>query len=257
VLARYVPQLRFITVLLADQPPLTPAERIYQRLLAFDYQEPLKLARNHLKSSSLVSFYDEILVPAISLAEQDRHAGLLNEDQEEFVAEAAEDLVDELGELVFAAQALGSADEASSDSSPPEEERPHARVLCVPLRDEADEVASRMLAQLLTAEGFQVDAGAAESLTSEIIDRVAKSESDLVVISVLPPIQPRDSRLLRKRLRQRYPHLPIIIGYWLGTKDERAVPNHDDEAQKVATSLAGAVALVRATAAQLRLSQAI
>jgi hypothetical protein len=63
--------------------------------------------------------------------------------------------------------------------------------------------------------------------------------------------------LLRKRLRQRYPNLPIIIGYWLGTEDERAVPPHDDEAQKVATSLAGAVALVRATAAQLRLSQAV
>ena len=53
VAARYVPQLKFLTILLADQPPLSPGERVYQRLLAFDYHEPLKLAQSYLKDSSL------------------------------------------------------------------------------------------------------------------------------------------------------------------------------------------------------------
>ena len=64
VAARYVPQLQFITILLADRPPLTLAERVYQRLLAYDYREPLKLAQQQLKESSLVRYYDEVLVPA-------------------------------------------------------------------------------------------------------------------------------------------------------------------------------------------------
>lgn len=252
VLARYVPQLRFVTVLLADQPPLTPAQRIYQRLLTFDYQEPLKLARNYLKTSSLVSFYDEVLIPALTLAERDRYAELLNETQEEFVAEAAEDLVEELGESVFAAHALGSANENDATNKTPAGDDPlTGRVLCVPLHDEADEIAARMLAQLLAAEGFQVDTGAAESLTSEVIDRVAASESDLVVISVLPPIRPRDSRLLWKRLRQRYPDLPIVVGYWIGADDKSSLPRPEhDEANKIATTLAEAVSLVRTTAAK-------
>jgi predicted PurR-regulated permease PerM/methylmalonyl-CoA mutase cobalamin-binding subunit len=259
VLARYVPQLRFLTVMLADQPPLTPAERIYQRLLAFDYQEPLKLARHRLKSESLVSFYDEVLIPALVLSERDRYAGLLNESQEEFVVEAAEDLVEELGESVFAAHALGTAAEnAASNDAPTMGDVPTERVLCVPLRDAADEVASRMLAQLLAAEGFHVETGGAESLTSEVLDRVAASDSDVVVISILPPIGARDSRLLWKRLRQRYPDLPIIVGYWTGAGQEISLPHpEEDEPHKIATTLTDAVSLVRNTAAQVRLSKAV
>src|SRR2546423_3799247 len=37
VAARYVPQLRFLTILLGDEQPLSQSERVYQRLLAFDY----------------------------------------------------------------------------------------------------------------------------------------------------------------------------------------------------------------------------
>jgi hypothetical protein len=248
VTARYVPQLRFITVLLADQPPLTPAERVYQRLLAFDDNEPLKLARNHIKNSTLASFYDEILVPALILAEQDRHADLLNDDQVAFVQEAADDLVEQLGEETPTQDAVATA---AAD-------RPGEQVLCIPLRDEADAITSRMLAQLLAAEGFHVEAGAAGTLTSEMVDRVASSESDVVVISVLPPIRPRDSRLLWKRLRQRYPDLPIVVGYWLGKNvTESLLPPQGDESSKVAATLSEAVSLVRSAAAQVRLAKAV
>ncbi|HEY3391367.1 MAG TPA: AI-2E family transporter, partial [Lacipirellulaceae bacterium] len=205
VTSRYLPQLRFLNVILADQPPLTPPERIYQRLLAFDFNEALNVARAHLKTSTLAGFYDDVLIPALVLAEQDRHAGLLNEDQDEFVQEGAGDLVAELRDAAPIVEA-GDADASTirampgSDGTLPTSEA-KARVLCIPLRDEADETAAQMLAQLLAAEGFAVETEAAASLTSELVDRVATTASDLVVISILPPISPRDSRLLWKRLR--------------------------------------------------------
>jgi hypothetical protein len=258
VTARYVPQLRFVTVLLADQPPLSPAQRVYQRLLAFDYNEPLKLAQNHLKSAQLVNFYDEVLVPALIMAERDRHAGELNDEQERFVREAAEDLVEELGETAPAAEAANSDDSVTPTAKRDEQAMPPARILCIALRDEADEITSRMLGQLLAAEGFHVDSGAADALTSEMLDRVAAAESDVVVISVLPPIRPRESRLLWKRLRQTYPNLPIIIGYWIGPNvTESLLPPPGDDASRVATTLAEAVALVRSTAAQRKLAKAV
>src|SRR5262245_35230010 len=163
VAARYVPQLRFLTVLLADQPPMTPSEQIYQRLLAFDYHEPVRLAQKHLKESSLTSFYDEALIPALVLAERDRHANLLNDDQETFVAESVEDLVEELWEHSTTKPGQSEAD--GEPSAAKSGEPISARVLCVPLRDQADEAAARMLAQLLTAEGLQVETGGADSLT--------------------------------------------------------------------------------------------
>ena len=257
VVAQHVPQLRFITVLLADQPPLSPAQRVYQRLLAFDYHEPLKLARHYLKTSPLVKFYDEIVIPALTLFEQDRHAGQLRENEEAFVHESAEELVDELGEMVFAAQAMGtSEDEPANNKRIPEENSTPARILCVPLRDKADETAARMLTQLLTTEGFQVHAESAEALTSEVVDRVAATDSDLVVISVLPPIRPRESRLLWRRLRNRYPDLPILVGYWIGENaNESLVPPAGDLNSKVATTLAEAVALIRNATAKVQLTK--
>jgi predicted PurR-regulated permease PerM/methylmalonyl-CoA mutase cobalamin-binding subunit len=260
VAARYVPHLRFLTVLLADEPPQSPAERVYQRLLAYDYREPLKMARLHLKELPLAQYYDEVLIPALRMSEHDRHAAALGEDQSAFVIEAAEDLVEELGELptvvdeqLTAADAASSADKLRINDADRDTRR--ARVLCVPLLDDADEVASRMLAQLLLAEGFDVDLQGAKRLTSEVVDRVSDSASDIVVISVLPPLGERDSRLLWKRLRGRYPKLPIVVGYWSGSqkKDDVPAPDHDPSS-KIATTLAEAVAVVRAMAAQRNLA---
>lgn len=258
VTARYVPQLRFITILLADRPPLSQAERVYQRLLAFDYQEPLKIARKHLKDATLVSYYDEVLVPALTMAEQDRHADLLNDEQAAFVLEAAEDLVAELGDAAVPAR-LADIHEDINQPAPGETVDDNAvfsaRILCVPLRDDADETTSRMLAQLLIAEGFPVLTAGAESLTAEVVDRVAATDADIVVISILPPILPRDSRLLWKRLRSHYPNLPIIVGFWSGTNqvDDLPVSGQDDHASRIATTLAEAVSQVRAIAAQRQL----
>lgn len=112
-----------------------------------------------------------------------------------------------------------------------------------------------MLAQLLVASGFDVTTEGAKSLTSEVVDRVAESESDLVVISVVPPIRSRDSRLLWKRLRTRYPDLPIVVGFWTGADKKEDLPApENDPASKVATTLAEAVSLVRAMAVQNNLS---
>ncbi len=259
VAARYIPQLRFLTVLLADEQPLSPAERVYQRLLAFDYHEPLKIAHKHLKESSIASYYDDVLMPALRMSEQDRHNDLLNEEQSTFVIEAADDLIEELGDEAFAAisaKADGHAKTPQSVGSDPSDDATAvARVLCIPLHDQADETASHMLAQLLVASGFDVTTEGAKSLTSEVVDRVAESESDLVVISVVPPIRSRDSRLLWKRLRTRYPDLPIVVGFWTGADKKEDLPApENDPASKVATTLAEAVSLVRTMAVQNNLS---
>jgi hypothetical protein len=130
-----------------------------------------------------------------------------------------------------------------------------ARVLCVPLRDQADEAAAHMLSQLLAAEGLDVETGGADSLTGEVVDRVARDDIDVVVISVLPPITARDSRLLWRRLRSRYPDLPIIVGFWHGAVTHEYIePPENDASSKVVATLADAVAQVRALAAQKQLA---
>ena len=98
VMGKYVPRLGFLDILLGDEPVLEPSERVYQRLLAGDEEEAGDLAREMLKEGSLLDVYDGVLVPALSLVEQDRHRGRLDEPRQRLVRKAMREIVDELGD---------------------------------------------------------------------------------------------------------------------------------------------------------------
>jgi predicted PurR-regulated permease PerM len=63
VMGKYVPQLEFLTILLAEEPALSPPDRVYQRLLALDQEEAEDLVDECAKKMSLEDVYDTILVP--------------------------------------------------------------------------------------------------------------------------------------------------------------------------------------------------
>jgi predicted PurR-regulated permease PerM len=63
VMGKYVPQLKFLDILLGDEPVLDPPERIYQRLLALDQEEAVELAQQYAKEHSTEALYDEVLIP--------------------------------------------------------------------------------------------------------------------------------------------------------------------------------------------------
>ena len=98
VIGKYVPPLAFLGVLLGDEPVLEPKSRIYQRLLALDREEASELLEESLKEQRLVEVYDGALLPALGLAEQDRHGGDLDEQRHQFVLDSIRGLVDELAE---------------------------------------------------------------------------------------------------------------------------------------------------------------
>ena len=81
VLGRYFPQLSFLHTLLGDEPVLAAEAQIYQRLLAMDQLEAQAVVDKFLKGRPLVELYDLVLIPALSMAEQDRHKGALGHGQ--------------------------------------------------------------------------------------------------------------------------------------------------------------------------------
>ena len=248
VTAQYIPQLRFISVLIGDQPSLSLQERIYQRLLAFDEIEPRKLAKQYLAEQSLEAFYDNVLIPVLVLVERDRHNDALNDDQAEFVEDAAEDLVEELGGDRSAADAT-AAEVPATDAS-------KVRVLCIALRDRADRTCALMLSQLLSAEGYHVEIGSSESLTTEIVDQIAAQEIDIAILSAVPPITPRQTRLLRQRLRSRYPSLPIVVGVWKSGEAGKLFEQLGlDNESHFASSLCEGISTVAAVANRINLAQ--
>ena len=85
VIGRHVPRLRFLNVLLGDEPVLTPDTRYYQRLLAMDHEEAKRVLKNFLEKNSLEDLYDSVLIPALNLAERDRHHERLDKISADFV----------------------------------------------------------------------------------------------------------------------------------------------------------------------------
>ena len=71
VLGRHVDRLEFLDVLLGDRPALTPAENLYQRMLAGDPDEALESAEQLLKERSLTSYYDDVVLGGLRLAAND------------------------------------------------------------------------------------------------------------------------------------------------------------------------------------------
>ena len=98
VLGRYVPQLEFLHILLGDEPVLTPDAQFYQRLLAGRSSGARQVLEQHLEGSSLLELYDSVVIPALGLAEQDRHQNDLDEAVERFICQSTRELIEDLDE---------------------------------------------------------------------------------------------------------------------------------------------------------------
>jgi len=93
------------------------------------------------------------------------------------------------------------------------------QIVCLPARDEADELAGMMFAQILEREGFKAEAVSASALASEMVELVGKLKADIVVVSALPPSAVTHARYLCKRLHQAFPEIVILVGLWTSKAD--------------------------------------
>ncbi|MBV9766590.1 MAG: AI-2E family transporter [Acidobacteriaceae bacterium] len=209
VLGRYVPQLEFLYILLGDEPVLPPEACYYQRLLAMDEDDAREVAEEYLKEKTAAELYDAVLIPALSLAEQDRHENSLDPPRQKFIYENTKELIEDIGERQMSD--AGSNEHARQTGS-------HLSALCIPARDEADELVGLMLAQLLKHAGHPTKAIPIASV-EKMLAVVAERRPDVLVISALPPFAVSHARTLCRRVRQRSPDVKIVVGLW-GSHEE-------------------------------------
>lgn len=205
VLAKHMPGLEFVGILMADEPPISPAAAFYQRLLAQDQAEASRIVTERAEDHSLEQVYDEVIVPALRHARGDRLQDTLTDEAQQYIWRATREIVDGLG-----AERLAAA--------PPEEAaRPprNVRVLAVPVRDEADLLGLVMLEHLVSPARWTIERSSPHLLVSEIIALVEETRPAVVCVGALPS-GPRGghTRYLCKRLRARFPDLRIVVGRW-------------------------------------------
>jgi hypothetical protein len=223
VIGRYVPQLAFLDILLGNEEVFEPKIRIYQRLLAGDQEEAAELIDGYLEQMPLVEVYDTVLIPALALAETHWHRGEINEERHKFIFQTLKETVEELGERQQEIQATKAAENAktppaNSDLVAPADSSKLC-ILCLPARDEADEIAGMMLAQLLAMRGCVVQAVSVTALASEMVELVEQRKADVVCISAMPPAAATHARYLCKRLQGRFPEAGLVVGLWSASGD--------------------------------------
>ena len=201
VLGKHVPQLEFLAVLLEDAPALEPEVTYYQRLLAHDDDEASEIAEQSVRTTSRERAFDEILIPAMLWAARDLGREEISPFDRDFVLATTREIVSNVPPRPPDDKAPQPGEAAPPAPLP----RP-GRILAVPARAGADEVANDMLAQLIAVEPTS-----AATLASELLSRLETDPPDLVCVVALPPGGLNQARYICKRLRSRFAELPLLV----------------------------------------------
>lgn len=241
-----MPQFSFLHVILGDEAVLDADARVYQRLLAMDDQEARAVAKLYLNEYSLSQLYDSVFMPALMMAERDRHKGALDPIREEFVFLSVKEMIVEFSERTLKSDAAGAEAGSQGLSVERRPEAPPGRILVFPASDEADEIAAAMLAQLLGQAGYAAISLSLDPALLHTIGLMDPAENDTFCISALPPFAFANAIALSRQLQLRYPRTKTIIGVWGFAGDteralQRFLPSHPD---RLVASLADAVKFV-------------
>ena len=123
VLSRHVERLQFIDIMLGDKPALTPEQAAYQRMLTGDPVEAIEQAQDFLKDGKVTAYYEEVLIPALRLAQTDAERGRLDDIRLENIFRTVSDLVEDL------------ADHGESDAALPELPSDDGKIVQLPTGD--------------------------------------------------------------------------------------------------------------------------
>jgi predicted PurR-regulated permease PerM len=266
VLGRHVERLEFLDVMFGDRPALSPPEIFYQRMLAGDPTEAAEKAEEFLKERSLASYYDEVALKGLQLAQADAERGALDQERltkiRDAVSEFASDLSDQDDRPPAKVNSTTDAEASSAVESvaqnaesehlpvlgketlPPEWQGEHP-VLCVAGRSLIDEAAAIMLAQLSTAHGLAARVEGVAALSSTNVFRLDTTGVAIVCLVYLDASGPAHMRYAVRRLRRKLPSATIILGCWLKEIDPAALEllREGAKADLVASSLGDAVKL--------------
>ncbi len=249
VLGQHVPQMAFLDVLFGSEPVLTPAETLYQRLLAGDPDEATERVEDYLGEHSLADFFEAVALPALAMAESDRGRGALDEERRARVADSFMVLIDNLADYEDPAPSDGADEpgeergEAAPAAAALEPAQSDGLVLCAAARGNLDEVAAALLAQLLERRGANARMVPCDSLQAARLKELEAADPAVIVVSYMNADSLAHARFLVRRLRRRLPRTRIILGFWTFTPEDmaRRDPVAATGADRVATSLTEAV----------------
>ena len=230
VLGRYVPQLQFLDILLGNRPVLSSQETLYQRLLAQDPEEAAEQAEEFARDKSIDTFFEEVAIPALVLAQADSDRGALGGNRRAAIAAGFGAMLNNLAE-----DGLVEVGEPVEGAAP---------IVCIAGRNALDLAAAWLLQHLLRPRGIGCTVMSPDALTGFNLDRLPRGIS-VICLSLLSTSSAARARYLVRRVPAAAPpRHEIVIGFWGQTGLEFSVDEAiaATAADKVVTTLVAAVA---------------
>jgi len=237
VLGRHVENLQFLDVMFGDRPPLSPPQLFYQRMLAEDPAEALDNAEQFLKEMPLVTYYDEVALKGLKLAQADLNSDALDALHVQRIRDSVMELVKELDDHEDQQAKKESAQDVEAASAGPVKGSPvgdlpilakdelagHWRgenpILFVPGRPGLDEAVASMLAQILSKHGISTRVEGVDAIANANTFRSGKNGIEMVCVSFLNTSSLAQMRFTMRRLRRRLPDVTIVLGSWIPEND--------------------------------------
>ena len=217
VLGRYVPQLQFFELLLGNKPVLTTEQRLYQRLLAANTEEATEIAEAYVAEHSLLEFCDRVAIPALLLAENDRHRSVNDTGFKYIVADGMSLVVGEVG-----AQKKGSILRPTLQASGGQAQRGlRYSCLCIGGRTDLDAATAAIVSHAIGELGIRSKALPAISVSQHGIGQLDLAGVDVVCLSYLATDPQTYARFVSRRLKQRNPALKIVVCLWNPAQSQR------------------------------------
>jgi hypothetical protein len=207
VFSRHVEGLKFLDVMLGNQPALRFEESLYLRMLAEDPDEAADEAENFLRANALSAYYDEVAARALMLAQRDVNRGVLDPLRQTRIRDAIKGLIVNLADR---------KDEDAAGADLPESWRdaPLEPVLCVAGRGPLDEAAALLLVDMLGKYGIGARVVSSDETSATNVRDLQCVGVQLTCVSYLEPGTFKNARYQVRRLRKRMPGVPVIALFW-------------------------------------------
>jgi hypothetical protein len=189
VLGRNVRSLRFLAVIFAEEPALTPHIRFYQRLLARDEDEAALVVERTRAELGDVGVIHEVLLPALLLVSHHRSQNEITEEDQLFILDVINELVQQM--------------------APVDETLPVAPVIGLAARTPEDQTALELLRAAVGSKSMTLIP--LELTADEAVNEAIEQRPVVACIGAISPTRGAEVRNFCRRLRSAAPETKVIV----------------------------------------------
>jgi predicted PurR-regulated permease PerM len=189
VLGRNVRSLRFLAVIFAEEPALTPHIRFYQRLLARDEDEATLVVERMRTEHGDVGVIHEVLLPALLLVSHHRSENEITEEDQLFIIDVINEMVQQM--------------------APVAETLPVASVIGIAARTPEDHTALELLRAAVGSQSMTLIPP--ELTADDAVTEAIEQRPSVVCIGAISPTRGAEVRNFCRRLRNAAPETKVIV----------------------------------------------